>query len=152
MEGISAFALFCEDVRREASGKETLIGVMADVMTFPAFPARVRRIQVYFRIRFEVGKKYNQIIVPTLEWDGKPVDRDSPEPLPVEMIERSLIGAEKRKLSYATAAIRVRLDEPLPVQSPGKILAILNIGDEKMLCGALTFAERPSSLSQQPPP
>jgi hypothetical protein len=144
MNGISAFAFFCEDVRREASGKETLIGVMADVMLFQTFPAHVRRMQVYYRIRFDVGKKYDQIIIPTLELDGKTVDAASPsDPLPVEMIQENIVRAEKRRQPFVTAAGRVRLNEPFAVRAPGQILANLNIGGDKMLCGALTFIQRP---------
>ena len=143
MDGISAFAFFCEDVRREASGKETLIGVMADIMQFAAYPAQVRRLQVYFRIRFAVGKKYNQIIMPMLELDGKEVEASSPnEPFPLDMIERSLASAGKRKLPYITAAGRVRVTEPFPVQGPGQMRAILNVAGERMLCGVLTLTER----------
>jgi hypothetical protein len=153
MDGISAFAFFCEDVRREASGKETLIGIAADIMRFPKFPARTRRIQVYYRIRFQVGREYNQIIIPTLEWDGKPVEAESPsDPFPLDMIRHSMIDAEKRKLPYVTAGGRVLLHEPLPIEKPSQLLAFLKVGDDKMLCGALTFVQRPipSSASQQP--
>ncbi len=145
MDGVSAFAFFCEDVRREASGKETLIGVAADIMRFPKFPAKSRRLQVYYRIRFDVGKKYNQIILPTLEWDGKPVEPEIPtEPFPLDMIHNSLADAEKRKLPYVTAGGRLILREPFTIQKPSQLLAFLKIGEEKMLCGALTFVERPT--------
>jgi hypothetical protein len=143
MSGISSFAFFCEDVRREASGKETFIGVMADVMHFSALPGKVRRLQVYYRIRFEVGKTYNQIIIPSVELDGNPVEPASPHaPLPLEMIGEVLKRAEKRGQSYVTVAARVHLPEPFPVQAPGQMLAFLNIDEEKMPCGALTFVER----------
>jgi hypothetical protein len=154
MDGISAFAFFCEDVRREASGKETLIGVSADIMRFSKFPSKVRRLQVYYRIRFEVGREYNQLIVPTLELDGKLIEAASPaEPFPLDMIRNSVANAAKRKVPYVTAAGRVLLNEPFLINEPCKISAFLNIGDQKLLCGALTFDVRPttSSASQQPP-
>jgi hypothetical protein len=150
MNGISAFAFFCEDIRREASGKETFIGVMADVMTFPAFPAHVRRLQVYFRMRFDVGWSYDQNITPALELDGNIVEAEGTktDPIPLNMIKQSIIRAEKRKLPFITIGGRVRLKEPFPVQSPGQLLAILNVGDEKRLCGALAFSQRPTPSTE----
>ncbi len=153
MYGISAFAFFCEDVRREASGKETLIGVAPDIMRFSKFPARVRRIQIYYRIRFEVGKKYDQVITPVLEWDGKPVDSEEPNhPFPLDLIQKSLDDAITRDAPYITAGGRIILREPFPIQKPGRMLAFLKIGDQRLLCGALTFIERPipSSASLLP--
>jgi len=145
MNGISCFAFFCEDVRREASGKETVIGVAADVMTFRTLPAQVRRLQVYYRMRFEVGRTYDKIILPSVELDGKPVEHVSPvTALPLEMINDVQLRSQQRGQPYLTSAALVRFKEPFPVQGPGQMLAFLNIGEERILCGALTFALRPS--------
>ncbi|MBR1148370.1 DUF6941 family protein [Bradyrhizobium sp. AUGA SZCCT0431] len=152
MKGISCFAFFCEDVRREASGKETVIGVAADVMTFRAFPVKVRRLQVYYRMRFEVGQAYSQIIIPSVEIDGKPVETASSiSALPLKMINDALSRAEHRGHPYISSAALVQFAEPFPVQVPCQMLAFLNIGEERILCGALTLALKPSPETNASP-
>lgn len=152
MKGVSALALFCEDIRRESTGKETLIGVMSDVLRVN-LPGKIRRLVVYYRMKFETGVEYDQAIMPSLEWNGEALDSPAPhEPLPISLLQGGILRAEERKLPYFSVAARINLNEPVPVEEPGQILAFLNIGSERLLCGALTIIAKPSSSTASEPP
>jgi hypothetical protein len=50
MTEVSGFALFCEDIRHESGGSESLMGVLPQGITLPGFPFTANRIGVYARI------------------------------------------------------------------------------------------------------
>src|SRR4051794_5934383 len=46
----SAIALFCEDIREEKTGQDTLIGILPDNVRVPSFPGAMPKVCVYLRI------------------------------------------------------------------------------------------------------
>lgn len=154
MKGVSAVALFCEDVRREASGKQTLIGVFADLVRITEMPGEIRRLSVYYRIRFDPSGDYPDPITPHLEWDGQSVEPPTPhEPFRIDRMQSAMADARERKVPFVSISGRIQLREPVQVQNPGQILAFLNVGTEKMLCGSLAIIQRltPATASTQLP-
>lgn len=149
MKGVSAFALFCEDIRRETGNKETLIGVMPETIQVSTFPGALKKLAVYFRVRLEVGRQYPKPIKIDLEIPGDDIQSDSktPEPIPAEVIERSIERAKDRGLPYATIIGRMFLSESVPIPSPRMISAILICGSKRQLCGVLNIAQRPTEPS-----
>lgn len=51
MIDISGFALFCEDIRDEAGGSDSLIGVMPQGIIVPTFPFTAHKIGIYARLQ-----------------------------------------------------------------------------------------------------
>lgn len=51
MIGISGFALFCEDIRNESGGSDSLIGVMPQGIIVPSFPFTAHKIGIYARLQ-----------------------------------------------------------------------------------------------------
>jgi hypothetical protein len=144
MKGITAFAIFCEDIRRESTGKNTLIGAMSDTIGVEKFPTTFRRLAVYFRIRLEVEGEYTKPISVELEIpeaDGEIISQ-SMDRVPPEMIERSLKRAKERGLPFATLNGRMLVQEPVKIRAPRKILAILKYGKRREVCGFLNVAEK----------
>jgi hypothetical protein len=152
MGAVSAVALFCEYVRRERVGRSTLIGVMPDALLIPDFPHTIERITVYYRIKFDVDGYFEGPVLPSIEWDDKEAEsRQSLDPMPIEMIEKALATARARKIPFITMTGRVVLRDPLIIKKPGQILAFLNVGSEKVICGALTFIKSDRSSASVPP-
>jgi hypothetical protein len=147
---VSGIALFCDDVRREVGGRETLIGVLPDATPFPR-PMRLQRLVVYYRVKFEVSKTYSETIQPQLEFNGEAVDVSATTgPMPISLINQALQRGKNQNLSHVTLHALARLREPLFVEKDSRIDAILNVGAEKVICGTLNFILDPSIASSRP--
>jgi hypothetical protein len=80
--------------------------------------------------------------------DGVVID-ESREPMPAEMISRTLARAEERGLPFATVVGRMQVEEPVQIPSPQKMTAFLKYGDEREICGFLNIMEAPKSSSNE---
>jgi hypothetical protein len=154
MKGINATALFCEDIRREAASRDTLIGIMPATIYLPSFPGDLRRLSVYVQIRLAVSGKFDKAISVDLDVPGDKgaINNQNREPLPRDMLERSLRRAKERNLPFATITARMLISEPVPVPTPRTVLAILKYGKQKEVCGLLNIMERPKDASTVSPP
>lgn len=155
MNGVTAFALFCDDVRRERSGKDTLIGVMSDTLTVPHFPGRPKRLAVYFRVRLETGKQYSDPIQIELEVPGVEIRADKtghPGPIPTDIIERALKSATERGSPYASILGKMDFDELPLFPEPVTLKALLRVGGQTQICGILNIALSKSASNATPPP
>jgi hypothetical protein len=52
MNQISGFALFCEDIRDETRGTETLVGVLAGGLLLSEMPFKFHKLGIYVRLQF----------------------------------------------------------------------------------------------------
>jgi hypothetical protein len=147
MRGLSAHAFFCEDIRREVGGRETVIGIMPDTVQVPRFPWTMRRLAVHFRIKLSVDficEKPILVDVESPEADIEPKERG---PAPKDLIERTIERAKERGLPYGTILGRVELTEPLEFTGPTTLFTVLKYGDEREICGVLNLIERPKEAS-----
>jgi hypothetical protein len=154
MNGVRAFACFCEDVRRESAGKDTIIGLMTDTRIVPSFPWSFRRMAVYFQIKLDVDKSYDQPLLMDLESSESELEHADRSPAPLDMIERAIAKAKQRGLPFATITGRVQFKEPMLVPEKAKIYAVLKYGEERDICAVLNVIERPkddSTASSRPP-
>jgi len=69
---ISAITLFCEDIRHERNGIESLVGLLPDNISLPEFPSTIAKLGIYTRITFSAGE----------------------EPQPFELIVTDVLGTE----------------------------------------------------------
>ncbi|WP_430650200.1 DUF6941 family protein [Bradyrhizobium lablabi] len=154
MKGISAVGIFCEDIRREGPGKDTIIGAMSDTIRVPSFPGALRRLAIYYRIRLSVDGRFTKPIKVDLDVqnDHVVVDNKSPGPIPHDVIERSIANAKKNGVPFATIIARTELAEPVEFPGPTKLVAVLRYGDQKEVCGILNVIERPKDASSASPP
>src|SRR5688572_15722901 len=51
---IQAIGFFCEDIRDEKSGQDTLIGILPDHLAVPAFPGMLPKLGIYVRIHLSL--------------------------------------------------------------------------------------------------
>jgi hypothetical protein len=61
MSGVSACALFCEDVRQEKTGGETLVGVMRDNLAMSSLPGVLPKLGIYIRMNIPLGLEARQV-------------------------------------------------------------------------------------------
>ena len=97
MLGLSASALFCEDIRREGGGRETIIGMMPDTIQISSFPWSIRRITVHFRIKIQADFVCEKPIIMDIESEVAEIEHvKKRDPAPPELIERTIARAKAR--------------------------------------------------------
>lgn len=154
MKDVSAVALFCEDIRREAAARETLIGVMPDTIRIPRVPGVLRRLVIHARIRVNIDYvDFDRSIRISLSGtpDGLEVRGATEGPIPKELLERSLARAKEFGLPYASVYGQIRLDEPVPIKEVGTLMVYLHCGDEKEVCGLLNISIKNDATASLPP-
>jgi len=141
MDIVRGLAIFCEDIREEKTGQDTLIGIMADNIAVPATPVMLARLAIYTRIYFN----------------------SSAEPVPINAVVQMPSG-EKHELGMAdTALVREALNtaksnraplagvvlkgifSPLPLPSLGAINAIVRVGAREHVVGTLNVVIDPAA-------
>lgn len=81
---LSAISFFCEDIRKEFNGGETIIGLMSDNLTVemppvappPGHQAALPKICIYTRINFDKASVPNSLAIVILLPDGKELGRN----------------------------------------------------------------------------
>ena len=65
-----ALSLFCEDIRQELAGTETLVGVMSDQINIIGKPALIAKIGIYTKIYFPFDDVPESITIDVYGVDG----------------------------------------------------------------------------------
>jgi hypothetical protein len=146
MIGLSASALFCEDIRREGGGRETIIGMMPETIQVSSFPWSIRRVTVHFRIKIQADFVCEKPIQMDIESDSVEIEDTKRDPAPLELIERTIARAKDRGLPYGTIVGRIQMNEPLEFPEPITLFAVLKYGDEKEICGILNVMEKSTNV------
>jgi len=138
---LSAFALFCDSVREEKGGLNTIVGVMPDNVEVPAFPGAFTRLSVHYRVIIPIGFEIKPVTL-TVALPNTPK---------LEMgFETSLIEAALRNSSEqgnpSTTLVGSFTVNNIQIPEPMKINALVRCGDAEILAGYLNIKRR------SPPP
>ena len=158
MQNVSVVALFCDDVREEKSGQDTVIGVMPDSLTLHGIPAArekgtpaLPKLSLYVRIVFDAKATTPKSIDAKMATvDGKPI-------VEVEWDEAVVAKAFKdandagRPIVGLVAKI---VGGPFVIPQSTSLLGIITIDGQEHIGGILnlilpTASEQPAS--QSPP-
>ncbi|UGY15087.1 hypothetical protein HAP48_0042275 [Bradyrhizobium septentrionale] len=145
------FALFCEDIRREGNGRDTIIGVMPAAIRVSKFPGALRRFSVYYRIRLPLDHDPSERIFINLDADGvsdvQIVDEDG---LSAESLERLIARTKRQKAPHVEINARLRLDD-FPLIGAGQIRAVAIVGEQKLVGGFINVELRDDATASQQP-
>jgi hypothetical protein len=137
MSVLTASALFCETVRSEQSGQDTLIGVFPDNIN-TNIPGIMTGLAVYARISFEpVGPTLPMSIMITFT-NGETVTNDI-EP---SVVQKAQQDAELSGHPLATVISRMQFLN-LPVNATGRMTVTAQINKKTYTLAALNFREIP---------
>ena len=149
MPDISVVGIFCEDIREEKTGQDTLIGILPDNMTIVgggnSIPKLCLYVRIHFNPRIDPGSIFLRVLSPNDEVVG------------TNEFSQELLRDTRQKALENDAPITGLISKltwvGFPVKTPGRVRALLRIGhDEELLCGALNFKIRAaSSTSEQRP-
>lgn len=140
---LQLMAVFCEDIREEATGQQTLIGILPDIINLPPRPAeakqtsrpRLPKLGVYFRIQMGVDEPAQPINVKLIFSDGQEVALGT--------IDQPLIDKAKqeaRDASMPQAGLRFTAVYPnFRIESFGIMSAVCEMGNDRHTAGMLNF-------------
>lgn len=149
MPNWSAVGLFCDDIRSEASGVDSLIGVMSDNVAVPSVPAMLPKLGIYTRVNIRIDAEVETISVKADFFDG--IHQQSLGTFDAETVAREKEGAARRGSPLIGFIFRTLLS-PLPIQQYGRIRLWAKINDEEFICGSLNFEPPPGADSSALPP
>lgn len=140
MSQVSVITIFCEDVRQEKSGAETLIGVMPDNVNLTQIPGNLAKLAIYTRISFPSDYNLGPVTISiSTPWKDEQV-------LTVldENFVSTAISDAKQKSGPLVGLISRAVSAPFVVNSAGRVKVFAKIGDRKILSGSLNFALAPN--------
>ena len=144
MQPVSVICLFCEDIRQEQNGINTLVGILPDNMAFTKLPAILPKLGIYVRINID----------PFVDPDTMTLSLSVPgidDHIPIAEIEPSLLE-KTRKDAQATGSpiagiISRVVFSPFNIPQEGRIRALATIRGEPVTCGSLNIVLKASASS-----
>lgn len=130
---INAVAIFCEDIREEKSGQNTLVGIYADNILVPSVPAVMSKLALYMRINFAPSEDIKSASFELVLPDG----------------EHILIGDVTSSLIDDANADAIRTGRPFStlvanavfpqfiLKQHGTLSAVVSINGNRLVCGLL---------------
>ena len=149
MRPISIIGLFCEDIREEKSGQDTLVGVLPDNIGVKNLPGALAKLGIYIRIQLDRDTDHQ-----TIRTRIKIPERPNIEFASLDhLISDAQTQAEANGMPFA-GLIAKGIVAPFQISALGKIEAIVEIDGTEYVCGALNVVQQlmatPSIAS--PPP
>lgn len=144
----STLALFCEDIREEKAGTETIVGIFPDNLSVPKVPGVFPKICVYLRIHVRPDFNPGSIVTYIKMSDGAVISESR---MQGDVVEKALSSARATGLPYAGLITKFVMVQ-LRVNVPGRISALVNIAGREYVAGALNIqvvsAPRPEEVVQ----
>jgi hypothetical protein len=137
----SVVALFCDDVREEKSGKETIVGIYPDNVNVPSFPYTFPRVLIYTRINTDVRDKIKKVEI-----------RIS---LPEEETETIMSTADKKFVSETQKTAKKKgtpivsivgrvVASQMRVLAPGQVRLLVTVNDDEYVGGFINVQQTPN--------
>jgi len=143
MQQASIIALFCDDIRSEVSGQQTLVGIMPDNLAVDSFPATLLKLCLYVRFHIYPRASVAPVVVR--------VDIPSGQALPIgQLEERVILQAQEHALTHNLPYIGMVLTAQIAnflIPAAGRVVAIGTTNGQDYVIGALNVVQR-----MEPPP
>jgi Family of unknown function (DUF6941) len=150
MKGTRAIAVFCEDIREEKSGQDTIIGILPDNMAAAQFPAVAPKLGIYIRVHLDPKSPPNEITVQFKTPWGEVVDVGRADKA---LIDSAVSQAMEKQLPLAGLVLKA-LIAPFLMQTVGLAVATISVnGGKESVCAMLNLSEgKPPDSSTLPQP
>lgn len=132
-----AIALFCEDIREEKSGAETLIGLFPDNVLVPTIPSALPRLSIYIRYHGLTGSPPKSLEFSLIApWTDKALIKYE---VPNHVIEKGVLESKDGRLPMFGLISRLQTQNWL-IEAPGLVLLkVLIDGHHEMICGQMNI-------------
>lgn len=143
-----AIAIFCDDIREEKSGQDTLIGIFPDNMSAPSFPGAIPKLGIYLRIQFDADDPPKAIAARlNTPWGEVFKLGEGNE----ELISRAVGEAIDHNIPIAGIIMKM-VFAPFRLPSAGAAKVTVTIDGEDKVCGIMNILHAPTTSSTAPPP
>lgn len=127
--------VFCESLRMESSGQETLVGVYPDNIQSSQFPLALPTLAVYCRISFDPKAPPSRISVRLADPDENNLFVN---PIGGDVINAAIAGVAADRLPLATIITRAAL-APFQATKPGQYRMYVDVDGKEAIGGLLNF-------------
>lgn len=132
----SVMCLFCEDVREEATGQMTLVGVFPTRIDVESFPITLPRLVVHALVRTSIQDPPGSISLRLhLPWEQEPRHFEGPDD---DWIAEKASIARESDDSALFLGMEAHLN-PFEIKGPGKIRAFVVIDGTEHRAGSVNF-------------
>ena len=134
-----ADTVFCDDVRKEDTGKLVMVGVYGARMLLPGFPALLPSLALLVRMRTPLTRPFKFLATEVLHDGATLVTSISDESLLSQVSARAAEMAQDKDRSIIVASL-IEVG-PLPLIAPGKIQVRVRTESEILIAGALEIGQ-----------
>jgi hypothetical protein len=142
MRPFPIIALFCEDIREEKSGQDTLVGILPDNLNIVNLPGMLSKLGIYIRIQLEHEDNPQTIKIRVKGPLSQHLEIGSLD----HLIGQAKSQAQEKGFPFA-GLVAKSIISPFPVQELGKIEAIVEIDGTEYICGALNIIQSPMATT-----
>jgi len=133
MADFSAIAIFCDDIRAEKAGTDTIVGVLPDNINVPDMPGIFPRLAVYIRLHIFDFESAPSIKIKIVDGKGELIYENVPEQMELEKIVKS---TSKEKVGFLGFLSRVTMT-PFIVDCDSTFKVYAEVNGIEKLAGAL---------------
>jgi len=144
----SIVGLFCEDVRDEKNGQQTIVGVFPDATFVGSVPAVLPKLVLYVRTVFSPNDEVEIITMLLKNADGEEIEMNK---VPVELLRGAQNEVRKTGSPVATI-VSVLGFANFPIPTHGRIALLARIGKRDHTVCTLKFQGPPATSSTEPSP
>lgn len=146
-----AMSIFCEDIRGEKSGQDTIIGIYPDNVAVEVLPFIFPKIGVYIRIRVAVDFQVTPLSV-FIHHEGSPRDPDRLTVIDESFIKKSIAQSRAQGTSVTYLISRAHF-QLLKVDGPVRLVVTVGSDKHSVESGSLNIQSMSAiSPTALPPP
>jgi len=139
MQQLMAISVFCEDIREEKKGTDTLVGIYPDNVNVPKIPCAFPRLALYTRVHLNPSYNPGEMSLFLRMPDGYEAKLTT---FPKELVEKATADANTASGPIAGLVSRA-VAGSLRVQQAGRIVAILRSATDEYIIGSLNVQQTP---------
>lgn len=134
---INCTALFCESIREEKSGQDTIVGILPDNIAVPSFPGIFASLSVYVRITFEPTEKPASLAIELLNVDDTQL---ADLIFDQSLIDNATSDTLKEGNPFVSLIGRMGVGN-IPIPAPGRMRLYSVLSGERRLIAALNVKQ-----------
>jgi hypothetical protein len=142
----SVVGFFCDDIREEKSGQDTVVGILADNFKVPSAPGMMGKLGIYVRMHFDVTSEAKKLQLRIKIPGATDLVLGPPDE---QLIENSIQEAKIRNFPFAGVILRAVIS-PFHIREFGTIVAIIKVDDTDYPCAVLNVIPNQTNASQPP--
>jgi hypothetical protein len=154
MQPVSTVGLFCEDIREEKSGQDTLIGILPDNVNIAPIPGHhplggmplFPKLALYVRVHFDVGDKPRDISLKLINTDSRTISEGG---WSQAVIDKAFSDA-KNDQTPIVGLIQKIIIAPFPIAGSGKVLAVAIVNGVEHVAAVMNVTVLGATASAPP--